>query len=93
MNLIEKIIYVPLSIILCFLPSEIFVSLWFLLKPNNFWQKLVSMCIGCIFFVPIQFVLLLLLIVFLVSCFFKNKNSPSNIKTPNRYTYNNRIPN
>lgn len=65
MKLYKKIVCILFIMFLSFLPIEIFIGLWLLVHPTTFWQRLLSVFLGCVFFVPIQLGLFVIGVVFI----------------------------
>jgi len=85
MKLLKKIIYSTLSLPIALLPSGVFYGLWMILRPATFWQKLLSIVLGCIFFAPIQFWLLLIYLAFIIG---SRVDAP---ESPTQYVFKNRL--
>lgn len=68
--LLKKIFYAIISFFLVFLPVEICVGAWFLLKPINFWQKALFVLIAAILFGRLQCFFIVTGIFFWINLFY-----------------------
>lgn len=67
MLIIKNIFWGILCLIFCLIPTGLFLGLWLLLHPINFWQKLILIIIGTIFLLPTQVWLGIAYLAFLIT--------------------------
>lgn len=54
MRIIKNIFWGILCLIFSLIPTGLFIGLWLLLHPADFWQRLILIIAGTVFLLPIQ---------------------------------------
>ena len=69
---IEGLLVIVVTLIIIFIPTELYVLSRVILQPEGFWQELILTGIALYFLLRIQFVLIVIGAIFLFEVFFKN---------------------
>lgn len=71
----KKVGYFVLSTVLAFIPLELSIGVWMLLKPINFWEKTVLITAATILCGTLQCYLIIVWLLFIIALFSKKQKS------------------